>query len=384
VKRALVLALVASSVVLGRPADAYTHVRFPHRTEPSVWVMGYYAAFEQDLMDPATIPWAKLTHIAVGPVIPRANGTLDRSMYLGPEAPALAKQITTAAKASGVQPILMVGGAGAHRGFAAAMRNHRAAFITNLYKAMDQMGFTGVDLDIEPVGVRDRTPLVALAKGLRRRDPNVTITFPAIPVTTTFPDQSTVDYYAHSLAPVVDHIAVMTYDMSGAYDGWDSWHFAPLHGEDDAAACDVPCHPTSVDFNVQDFLVAGVPASKLSIGVGFYGACWNPETGPNEIITSPGDHIASDGEMSYANIESSYTAMTYRYDAAADQAERWSNTATGPDGCTWISYEDPTSVAAKGAYIKAEHLGGAIIWTIGEGRSAGQDPLLDALRTSLS
>jgi len=374
----------AGCLVAGRSAGAYTHTRFPHVTQPAVWTMGYYAAYERDLMPVGSIPWTDLTHIAFGPVVPRADGTIDRSMFLGPGAPAFAKQVTTAAKNNNVQPILMVGGAGAHRGFAAAMKNHRAAFITNLFKAMDQMGFTGVDLDLEPVSAGDRAPLVALARGLRRRDPNVTVTFPAGPETTTFPEQDTVDFYAHSLAPVVDHIALMTYDMSGAYDGWDSWHFAPLYGESTPADCANPCHPTSVDWSVRQFIAAGIPASELSIGVGFYGACWTPQTGPGQPLDA-GDEVASDNDMSYANIEAGYASrMTYSYDTGAEQAELSSDTPVGGKNCTWISYEDPRSVTAKGAYIKAQGLGGAIIWTIPEGRTGVTDPLLAALHAALS
>src|SRR5439155_4738881 len=133
-----------------------------------------------------------------------------------------------------------------------------------------------------------------------------------------------------------------------------------LHGEQDCAT--VPCHPTSVDWNVRQFLAAGIPANKLSIGVGSYGACWNPETGPGQALASPNDLVASDNDMSYANIVSDYAPlMTARYDAAAEQAELYSTSGPeGDPGCTWISYEDPRSVAAKGAYVKANGLGGAI------------------------
>jgi len=48
---------------------------------------------------------------------------------------------------------------------------------------------------------------------------------------------------------------------------------------------------------------------------------------------------------------------------------------------------DPQSLADKGAYAKANGLGGIIIWTISQGYLASQplgqrDPLLEALRAS--
>jgi hypothetical protein len=50
---------------------------------------------------------------------------------------------------------------------------------------------------------------------------------------------------------------------------------------------------------------------------------------------------------------------------------------------TWITYEDEASIAAKAAFVKANNMGGAIIWTLGEGASdpgTGRNPLLDAVK----
>ncbi len=53
-----------------------------------------------------------------------------------------------------------------------------------------------------------------------------------------------------------------------------------------------------------------------------------------------------------------------------------------------MSYEDATSIAAKGAWVKAQGLGGTIIWAIGEGYVPSgatveeQNPLLEAMRTA--
>lgn len=58
-------------------------------------------------------------------------------------------------------------------------------------------------------------------------------------------------------------------------------------------------------------------------------------------------------------------------------------------GCTFVTYEDATSLAAKNAWVKAQGLGGVIIWTISEGYIASgatvqeQNPLLEVMKTSL-
>lgn len=72
--------------------------------------------------------------------------------------------------------------------------------------------------------------------------------------------------FVGAAAALVDQINIMSYDMAGAWDGWDSWLFGPLYGA-------TPTHPSSIDSSVQRFLAVGVPAHKLGIGVGFYGSC---------------------------------------------------------------------------------------------------------------
>jgi chitinase len=81
-----------------------------------------------------------------------------------------------------------------------------------------------------------------------------------------------------------------------------------------------------------------------------------------------------------------YSAPAYHYDTGA-QAPFLSLDGQGSPACTYLTYEDPTSIAAKGAWSKAQGLGGVVIWTIPEGYmpSAGttpaeQNPMLEAVR----
>lgn len=64
-----------------------------------------------------------------------------------------------------------------------------------------------------------------------------------------------------------------------------------------------------------------------------------------------------------------------------------SATPLGAAGCNFVSYEDAQSIAEKGALVRAQGLGGTIIWTISQdhlvNRPPGQrDPLLDAVRAA--
>ncbi len=53
-------------------------------------------------------------------------------------------------------------------------------------------------------------------------------------------------------------------------------------------------------------------------------------------------------------------------------------TATGPEQCNYISYDDPESIRLKGDYVHETRLGGAIPWTINQGVHDSGNPLLIA------
>jgi chitinase len=83
-----------------------------------------------------------------------------------------------------------------------------------------------------------------------------------------------------------------------------------------------------------------------------------------------------------------YASSAYHYDSAAD-VPYLTLSGSNAETCTFVSYEDETSLAAKGAWVKAQGLGGIIIWTISEGyvasgaNVAAQNPLLEVMKTSL-
>ncbi len=120
--------------------------------------------------------------------------------------------------------------------------------------------------------------------------------------------------------------------------------------------------PSDIAVNINSYLAAGVPAHKLGIGIGFYGSCWSGGvTGPGQPIGSSGI-TADDNTMSYTNIMSSYyTSSAYHYDTTAQAPYLGYTSPHGPQGCTFISYEDARSLTAKGAYAARRGLGSQIV-----------------------
>ncbi len=370
-RRLVLVGVVLASTAVAAPASA--------RADPARWLLGYYVGYLRDQMPVREIDWSALTHIVVGPVTPRADGTLDTTFDIDASAgPAMAKSIARNAVAHAVTPLLMIGGAGTHDAFLNAARSHRVSFEKRLLAKMNAYGYQGLDLDWEPVDDADQPVLARLISDLRAMAPNAVLT---MPVGWVNPNYQTVPPFYAQIAANLDRVNVMTYGMAGTWSGWQSWHSSALHGG--AAST-----PSAVDAIVALYEAGGVPAAKLGVGIGFYGSCWTaPVTGPRQPIGGS-TIVADDNVMSYVNIQAHYyTAAAYHYDSVAQAPYLSYRSPHGAQGCTYISYEDPTSVTAKGQWAQAQGLGALIVWNINEGHVLGapagqRDVLLTTARTA--
>ena len=374
VLRRLTLPMVAWLLIAG----CYTPTAGDAAGVAVPWVMGYYVGYLRDRQPISGIDWGGLTHVALGVILPRADGSLDAGLALDAADRAALIQ---AARARGRKAIAMIGGENTGQQWLEASSGpNRARFITNLKNLVTLEGFDGLDLDWEPLEASHQPHLLALARDLRAALPKAILTFPADGASNAnFPTDR--KFFA-SLAPFVDQINLMTYGMAGTYEGWKTWHSSPLYHQDAAT-------PTSIHFTVNEYLKAGVPATKLGIGIGFYGLCYGPPaTGPLQdtvgIRPDGAKLIASDNDIGYASIVTQYDALgARRWDAVARVPYLSFSQPTGPKGCTYISYDDARSIQEKANLVKARGLGGAIIWNINQGYIAGRtpaNPLLDATR----
>lgn len=322
------------------------------------WVAGYAVGYEHALQPVSTLDFRSLTHLIVGRYVPRPDGSLDRSCdWDAAKCPAWARSLGVRAHAAGRKALLFLGGAGAHDGFAAAARPaRRAAFVRNVAAAVKDLGFDGVDVDWEPVEAADVEDLIAFLKALRAAMPRALITMPVNFTNLNFP-QSGIGWTKRA-APYLDRVDIMTYEMAGNW-GWaKSWHGAALGGA-------TPAMPTSTAVSVASYRALGIPAAKLGIGVGFFGQCWKGGvTGPRQAVGAS----AVVGTLTYATILDRYhRADAYRWDATARASYLGRAAGLGPQGCSFVSYEDPRSIAAKVAWAKVQGLGAVIVWTVSAG-----------------
>ncbi len=341
------------------------------------WISGYYVGYQRGLYPPEEVDFEAMTHVVVGRITPNQDGSLTTNFDIDDvNGPAMAIDMSDRAHSAGIKAILMVGGAGENDWSSAASDNNRAAFVGNLIDVMDEYDYDGLDIDWEPIAEVDYPNVLALAEDLRAARPGIILT---IPLGWINGNWGTVDPFYATIEPQFDQINLMTYAMAGEWQGWQSWHGSALTGH-------TATTPSSIESSIDGYLDAGIPAAKLGIGLGFFGGCWVGVDGP---LQDGGSHTANDNTMSYTNIMADYyAAEDVVWDSSAQVPYLSFDAPVGPQGCTFVTYDDPESIAAKGEYVLDAGLGGAIIWTINQGYIAdnapgNRNPLLEATAASM-
>ena len=161
------------------------------------------------------------------------------------------------------------------------------------------------------------------------------------------------------IEPLLDFINVMTYDY---HSGPGRTNFnAPLY----AAAGD-PTPELNVDVTMRAFLAAGVPAGKLLVGIPFYGHGYGNVHNTNRGLFqqgtgSPGGWSENDGNWKVLAQTRLKDPRYVRYWEPNARVPWLYDSTSG----TWISYDDPQSVAEKVKYVREHGLGGVVIWELG-------------------
>ncbi|HET7931992.1 MAG TPA: glycoside hydrolase family 18 protein [Rhodanobacteraceae bacterium] len=168
----------------------------------------------------------------------------------------------------------------------------------------------------------------------------------------------------------VDWFNLMTYDFCNAMTP-TTCHHAGLH-----ASTLAPRAARTTDRAVQQYLAAGVPPQKLVIGVAFYGREFGGVKPAHDgLYQTYGKFLAF---VPWPQLKADFIGkhgFVRHWDAQADAAWLW-NAKTR----VFISYDDPASIAAKAAFVKAHHLGGIMYW---EQSLDPSDALLDAIARGL-
>lgn len=171
------------------------------------------------------------------------------------------------------------------------------------------------------------------------------------------PEKVTAGFEAARIFDYLDFGTLQGYDLHG---GWE-----PVTNDQSALrlpAGDPGPKPFSVEITVNAWLGGGAPADRLVLGVPFYSRGWTGVTNANNGLhqnatgPAPGRYEAgiNDYKLIKPLLSSGYTL--YR-DAQSGHAWLF-------NGSTFWTFDDPTEIARKTAWITQHGLGGAMIWSL--------------------
>jgi chitinase len=260
--------------------------------------------------------------------------------------------------------MISVGGWGAG-GFseAAASAQGREAFARSAAQLLAAHGADGLDVDWEYPGHHesgiatspaDRGHFTLLLKALRQAlDRESKKDGRRYAVSIAVADGPFVDGIdIAAVAPVVDWFNLMTYDFVNRMTPTTGHHTglyrSPL----------APAGARSADAAVRQFLAAGVPPEKLLLGAAFYGREFDDVQAAHDGLYQA--YGRYQGEHRWPELERDYigrNGFVRHWDAQAMAPWLWN-----PRTHQFISYDDPRSIAAKAAYVKAHRLGGIMYW----------------------
>jgi chitinase len=152
----------------------------------------------------------------------------------------------------------------------------------------------------------------------------------------------------------LDYINLMTYDI---YNGNDkvTGHHSNLYQSKSGKQERVSTAET-----IENYIALGVPASKIVMGLPFYGREWTDVKDENEGLYEPsaGQHFFL-GYDSLANSYINKNGFKYHWDNKAKAPYLWN-----PDTHTFITYSDERSFKYKVEYAKKHELAGVMFWEL--------------------
>ncbi|MFI2636430.1 glycoside hydrolase family 18 protein [Streptomyces collinus] len=166
-------------------------------------------------------------------------------------------------------------------------------------------------------------------------------------------------------ARYVDWYNPMTYDFFGAWDaaGPTAPH-SPL-----TSYSGIPKADNHSSATIAKLKGLGIPASKLLLGIGFYGRGW---TGVSQ--AAPGGTATGPAAGTYEQGIEDYKVLKGTCPATGTVA----GTAYAKCGSNWWSYDTPATIGTKMNYKNQQGLGGTFFWELSGDASNGE--LIKAIR----
>ncbi len=225
--------------------------------------------------------------------------------------------------------------------------NAPATLSAALIAAVSAKNLDGVNFDFEGEGSADRNGLTSLitqvSNALHAANPHWQVTMATY---ASAAGDGAGFYNVAALAPALDGFFVMAYDMNNRSSPSPT---APLVGGgfNDTEA-------------LQQF-TAVVPASKVILGVPYYGYDWPTTDGTNTAQATGGESPLSYGVIAASGHPTYWDPTTQTPWTAYQVGSQWHETY----------FDDPTSLALKAQVANSFHIAGLGIWALG---MDGNDP----------
>ncbi|KAK4173465.1 glycoside hydrolase superfamily [Triangularia setosa] len=259
-----------------------------------------------------------------------------------------------------------------HFASAASTPDSRTRFADTAIRLLADLGFDGLDIDWEyPASSGEAANYVLLLQAVRSALDSysaahasnyhflLTIASPAGPT-----HYNTMQL--RSMASYLDFFNLMAYDYAGS---WDSraGHQANLYHTNDTAT------PYSTERAVSDYLSAGIPASKIVLGMPIYGRAFTNTGGLGQAYSGVGGGSWENGVWDYKDLPKPGAQIVY--DAVASAT--YSYDATKRE---LISFDTAEMIQKKVAYLKQRGLAGSMFWEASADRTDGQSLIETSFR----
>lgn len=318
-------------------------------------VIGYYAGRNTALDSFAT---EKLTHIIFSFCHLKGNLLFVNNAN---DSAIIRHMVALKEKNPQLKVILSLGGWGGCKTCSEvfAGKKDRKAFAVSVKELSDYFHTDGIDLDWEypaltnvpgyPFSPDDKDNFTDLIRQVRKKlGRKQEVSFAAGGFTKYL--ENSIDW--KRVTPRVNYINLMTYDLVSGYDTI-SGHHTPLYS--------TPHQIESTDHAVRFLDSAGVPLSKLAIGVAFYARIFENVDSVNNGLYRPCRFKRGVSYKDQARVLSKDSGYVFHWDPVA-QAPYMYNAREK----LFVTYDDSVSIRLKTQYALDKHLGGIMFWQLPE------------------
>ena len=270
-------------------------------------------------------------------------------------------------KKPSLKALLSIGGGGGDQQLFARMASKastRSSFIKSTVEVARKYGFDGLDLDWEfpesPKEMEDWGLLLQEWRAEVKKEAKLKGRAPLLITAATY---FSVDFFAYgdyrkyqvgSAGKNLDLINLMCYDYRGSWDTSATGAQAALFD---------PNSNISTSYGVKSWIKAGVPRSKLVMGLPLYGRTWKLKDPTQHGIGAPAVDVGpgDEGVLSCSQVEAfkKENKATVVYDARTVSTYSYA-------GTSWIGYDDTRSTTVKIGFARALGLRGYFFWAVND------------------